>query len=47
MTAADLVVGTICDGSDATGGLTADPAMGIAFDTLVVVGGPAGLPHVA
>jgi altronate hydrolase len=41
MTAADLVVGTICGGSDATSGLTANPAMGIAFDTLVAAGGRA------
>jgi len=31
----DLVVGTICGGSDATSGLTANPAMGRAFDLLV------------
>ena len=31
----DLVVGTICGGSDATSGLTANPAMGVAFDLLV------------
>jgi altronate hydrolase len=38
---ADLVVGTICGGSDATSGLTANPAMGIAFDKLVAAGGGA------
>lgn len=31
----DLVVGTICGGSDATSGLTANPAIGLAFDRLV------------
>ncbi len=41
MTAGDLVVGTICGGSDATSGLTANPAMGIAFDKLVGAGGRA------
>ncbi|MCC7041378.1 MAG: UxaA family hydrolase [Burkholderiales bacterium] len=37
----ELVVGTICGGSDATSGLTANPAMGIAFDLLVEAGGTA------
>jgi altronate hydrolase len=55
MTPADLIVGTICGGSDATSGLTANPAMGIAFDRLVAAGGRAifeetgeliGLDHV-
>jgi altronate hydrolase len=32
---ADLVVGTICGGSDATSGLTANPVIGLAFDWLV------------
>ena len=41
MTAADLIVGTICGGSDATSGLTANPAIGIAVDTLVAAGGRA------
>ena len=31
----DLVVGTVCGGSDATSGVTANPAMGRAFDFLV------------
>jgi altronate hydrolase len=31
----ELIVGTICGGSDATSGLTANPAMGRAFDVLV------------
>ena len=34
----ELTVGTICGGSDATSGLTANPAMGIAFDLLVAEG---------
>ena len=32
---ADLVVGTICGGSDGMSGITANPAVGIAFDSLV------------
>jgi altronate dehydratase large subunit len=39
MTTADLVVGTICGGSDTTSGLAANPAMGVAFDLLVAAGG--------
>lgn len=31
----ELIVGTICGGSDATSGITANPAMGRAFDLLV------------
>lgn len=38
MQLAELVVGTICGGSDATSGLTANPAMGRAFDRLVAAG---------
>jgi altronate hydrolase len=34
----ELTVGTICGGSDATSGLTANPAMGLAFDLLVADG---------
>jgi len=34
----ELVVGTICGGSDATSGLTANPAMGVAFDMLIAQG---------
>lgn len=34
----DLVVGTICGGSDGTSGLTANPAVGRAFDRLVEEG---------
>ena len=34
MSASDLVIGTICGGSDATSGLTANPAIGLAFDQL-------------
>ena len=35
MSVQDLVIGTICGGSDATSGLTANPAIGRAFDALV------------
>ncbi len=41
MALSELVVGTICGGSDATSGLTANPAMGVAFDLLVKAGGTA------
>jgi len=41
MTAADLVIGTECGGSDATSGLTANPAIGIACDHLIEAGGTA------
>jgi altronate hydrolase len=34
----ELVLGTICGGSDATSGLTANPAMGRAFDRLIARG---------
>src|SRR6185312_8579700 len=34
----ELVIGTICGGSDATSGLTANPAIGVAFDRLVAEG---------
>jgi altronate hydrolase len=34
----ELVVGTICGGSDATSGLTANPAVGRAFDRLIEQG---------
>jgi len=34
----DLVIGTICGGSDGTSGLTANPAVGRAFDRLVAAG---------
>ncbi|MDP6689109.1 MAG: UxaA family hydrolase, partial [Alphaproteobacteria bacterium] len=34
----ELVIGTICGGSDATSGLAANPAMGRAFDMLVELG---------
>ncbi len=37
----ELVVGTICGGSDATSGLTANPAAGRAFDLLVQAGATA------
>lgn len=35
MSYGDLVVGTICGGSDSTSGMTANPAVGHAFDLLV------------
>jgi altronate hydrolase len=41
MDVADLTVGTICGGSDATSGLTANPAMGVAFDLLIREGAKA------
>jgi altronate hydrolase len=37
----DLVVGTICGGSDGTSGITANPAVGRVFDKLVAAGGTA------
>jgi altronate hydrolase len=41
MEVCELVVGTICGGSDATSGLTANPAAGRAFDLLVDAGASA------
>ncbi len=41
MTVSELVVGTICGGSDGTSGLTANPAAGRAFDLLVAEGATA------
>jgi altronate hydrolase len=38
MTVSDLVVGTVCGGSDGTSGITGNPAAGIAFDKLVAAG---------
>ncbi len=38
MSVSDLVVGTVCGGSDATSGITANPAVGRAFDLLVESG---------
>ena len=38
MELSDLVVGTICGGSDSTSGITANPAVGLAFDRLVAEG---------
>jgi altronate hydrolase len=38
MELSDLVIGTICGGSDSTSGITANPAVGLAFDTLVEAG---------
>lgn len=34
MQVSELIVGTICGGSDATSGMTANPAIGLAFDRL-------------
>ncbi len=34
----ELIVGTVCGGSDATSGITANPAVGLAFDRLVSEG---------
>lgn len=38
MPISDLVVGTVCGGSDGTSGITANPAVGRAFDRLVEAG---------
>lgn len=38
MGVADLVVGTICGGSDGTSGITANPAVGRCFDALISAG---------
>jgi altronate hydrolase len=38
MDASELVVATICGGSDSTSGITANPAVGIAFDQLIAAG---------
>ena len=35
MQVSDLIIGTVCGGSDATSGITANPAVGKAFDQLV------------
>ena len=34
----ELIVGTVCGGSDGTSGITGNPAAGIAFDKLVAAG---------
>ena len=41
MQLSDLVVGTICGGSDGTSGITANPVVGRVFDALVAAGGTA------
>jgi altronate hydrolase len=41
MDAAELVVGTICGGSDGTSGITANPVVGRVFDRHVAAGGMA------
>lgn len=38
MAVSELVIGTICGGSDATSGITGNPAAGVAFDLLVQEG---------
>ena len=38
MAVTELVVGTVCGGSDGTSGITANPAMGRAFDLLIPQG---------
>ena len=38
MRTSELVIGTVCGGSDGTSGLTANPAIGKAFDRLVAAG---------
>ncbi len=38
MAVTELVVGTVCGGSDGTSGITGNPAAGIAFDKLVEAG---------
>ena len=35
MAVSDLIIGTICGGSDATSGMTANPAIGAAFDRFI------------
>ena len=35
MDLSELVVGTVCGGSDGTSGITGNPAVGVAFDRLV------------
>jgi len=37
----ELIVGTVCGGSDATSGITANPAVGLAFNKIVQSGGTA------
>jgi altronate hydrolase len=38
LTVEELIIGTVCGGSDATSGITANPAVGYAFDLLVANG---------
>ena len=38
MAISELIVGTVCGGSDGTSGITGNPAAGIAFDKLVAAG---------
>ncbi|WP_164123447.1 UxaA family hydrolase [Sphingobacterium sp. xlx-130] len=41
MSIEELIVGTVCGGSDATSGITANPAVGRAFNKLIAAGGTA------
>ena len=38
VTMSELIVGTVCGGSDGTSGITANPAVGVCFDKLVEAG---------
>lgn len=38
MSVSDLVVGTVCGGSDGTSGISGNPAVGLAFDRLIAAG---------
>jgi len=38
MALSDLVIGTVCGGSDGTSGITSNPAAGMAFDRLIAAG---------
>jgi len=41
MSLSELVIGTVCGGSDTTSGITANPAIGLAFDLLIAQGATA------
>lgn len=47
MAVSELIVGTVCGGSDGTSGIAGNPAAGIAFDKLVAAGAPASLKKLA
>lgn len=38
MSISDLVIGTVCGGSDGTSGISGNPAVGLAFDRLIAAG---------